>query len=63
MLTLFYRCLTGFALGLLALGALFLAQTENPDGYSFLNVFGYSGLGISVTMLIRVAIHSLNRRQ
>lgn len=63
VLSLFFTGLTGIALGLLALGALFLAQTEDPDGYSFLNVFGYSGLGISVTMLIRVVIHSLNRRQ
>jgi ubiquinone biosynthesis protein len=62
-LSLFFTGLTGFALGLLALGALFLAQTEDPNGYSFLNIFGYSGLGLSVTMLIRVAIQSLKRRQ
>jgi ubiquinone biosynthesis protein len=63
ILSLFFTGLTGFALGLIALGALFLAQTEDPDGYSFLNVFGYSGLGLSVTMLIRVAIQSLKRPQ
>lgn len=62
-LSLFFTGLTGFSLGLLALGALFLAQTEDPGGYSFLNIFGYSGLGLSVIMLIRVAIQSLKRRQ
>lgn len=62
-LSLFFTGLTGFAFGLLALGALFLAQTEDPNGYSFLDIFGYSGLGLSVTMLIRVAIQSLRRRQ
>ncbi len=63
VLALFFTGLTGFALGLIALGALFLAQTEDPSGYSFLNVFGYSGLGLSVTMLIRIAIQSLKRPQ
>src|SRR5699024_6732031 len=63
VLALFFTGLTGFATGLLALGALFLAQTEDPGNYSFLNIFGYSGLGLSVTMLIRVAIQSMKRRQ
>lgn len=63
VLNLFFTGMVGFSLGLLALGALFLAQTEDPGGYSFLNVFGYSGLGLSVTMLIRVAIQSMNRKQ
>lgn len=63
IVSLFFTGLTGFALGILALGSLFLAQTEDPSGYSFLNVFGYSGLGLSVTMLIRVAIQSIRRRQ
>lgn len=62
-LFLFFTGLAGFSLGLLALGALFLAQTEDPGGYSFLNIFGYSGLGLSVIKLIRVAIQSLKRRQ
>jgi ubiquinone biosynthesis protein len=63
VLSLFFTGLTGFSLGLLALGSLFLAQTEDPNGYSFLNIFGYSGLGLSVTMLIRVSIQSMKRRQ
>lgn len=58
-LSLFFTGLAGFSFGVLSLGALFLAQTENPDGYSFLNVFGYSGLGLSVTMLIRVVMQSM----
>lgn len=63
VLSLIFTGMTGFALGLLALGALFLAQTEDPNGYSFLNLFGYSGLGLSVIMLIRTTIQSMNRRQ
>jgi len=63
VLSLFFTGLKGFALGLLALGSLFLAQTEDPGGYSFLDVFGYSGLGLSVIMLIRVAIQSMKRPQ
>lgn len=62
-LSLFFTGLTGFALGLLALGSLFLAQAEDPNNYSFLDVFGYSGLALSVTMLVRVAIQSLKRKQ
>lgn len=62
-LSLFFTGLAGFAFGVLSLGALFLAQTENPDGYSFLNVFGYSGLGLSVTMLIRVVMQSMKANE
>ncbi|HLQ95906.1 MAG TPA: AarF/UbiB family protein [Pseudogracilibacillus sp.] len=62
-LSLFFTGLTGFALGLLALGSLFLGQAEDPNNYSFLDVFGYSGLALSVTMLVRVAIQSLKRKQ
>lgn len=58
-LSLLFTGLAGFAFGLLSLGALFLAQSEDPGGYSFLNVFGYSGLGLSVTMLIRVVMQSM----
>ncbi len=58
-LSLLFTGLAGFAFGLLSLGALFLAQAEDPGGYSFLNVFGYSGLGLSVIMLIRVVIKSM----
>ncbi|MET3576181.1 ABC1 kinase family protein [Bhargavaea ullalensis] len=63
IVSLFFTGLVGFAFGALALGALFLAQSEEPGGYSFLDVFGYSGLGLGVTMLIRVAIQSMRRRQ
>lgn len=62
VLSLFFTGLTGFAFGILSLGALFLAQTEEPGVYSFLKIFGYSGLGLSVVMLIRVAIQSMNRK-
>lgn len=62
-LSLLFTGLAGFAFGVLALGALFLAQAEDPSGYSILDVFGYSGLALSVTMLIRVAIRSIGKRQ
>lgn len=60
-LSLLFLSIVGISIGILALGALFLAQNEVTEGYSFLNIFGYSGLGLSVIMLIRVAIQSINR--
>lgn len=63
VLSLFFTGLVGLSFGLLSLGALFLAQTDIAEGYSFLDVFGYSGLGLSVIMLIRVSIQSMKRKQ
>ena len=59
--SLLFLSIVGISFGLLSLGALFLAQNETTEGYSFLDVFGYSGLGLSVIMLIRVAIQSIHR--
>lgn len=63
VLSLVFMGFSGLAFGLISLGALFLAQSESPNGYSFLNVFGYAGLGLSVIMLIRVTIQSMRRKQ
>lgn len=61
VLNLVFLSFAGISFGILSLGALFLAQNEIQEGYSFLNIFGYSGLGLSVIMLIRVAIQSMYR--
>lgn len=63
VLSLLFMSIAGISFGLLSLGALFLAQSDTSEGYSFLSVFGYSGLGLSVIMLIRVTIQSMRRRQ
>ena len=63
VLSLVFMGFSGLAFGLISLGALFLAQSEASNGYSFLNVFGYAGLGLSIIMLIRVTIQSMRREQ
>lgn len=63
VLSLLFMSIAGISFGVLSLGALFLAQSDKSEGYSFLNVFGYSGLGLSVIMLIRVTIQSMRRKQ
>lgn len=63
ILSLLFMSIAGISFGLLSLGALLLAQFDTAEEYSFLNVFGYSGLALSVIMLIRVTIQSLRRKQ
>ena len=63
ILSLLFMSIAGISFGLLSLGALLLAQFDTGGEYSFLNVFGYAGLSLSVVMLIRVTIQSMRRNK
>ncbi|MEK4714346.1 hypothetical protein [Sporosarcina sp. FSL K6-5500] len=63
VLSLVFMGFSGLAFGQISLGALFLAQSDASNGYFFLNVFGYAGLGLSLIMLIRVTIQSMRSEQ